>query len=78
MTVITSDGKIKVDGEVVGTTYEYINNSRRVVISQEEDDMVYVVKMNGEKVRSFNNLLVANAWAKKHCHGKIEIVNLSE
>lgn len=33
MTVITSDGKIKVDGEVVGTTYEYINNSRRVVIS---------------------------------------------
>lgn len=40
--------------------------------------MVYVVKMNGEKVRSFNNLLVANAWAKKHCHGKIEIVNLSE
>ena len=40
---------------------------------------MYVVKMDGMKVRSFDNLLVANAWAKKHCRsGNIEIVKLTD
>lgn len=37
-----------------------------------------IVKMNGEKVRLFDNAMVADAWAKRHCHGKIEIVPLCE
>lgn len=37
----------------------------------------YVLKLNGEKIRSFTNPVVANAWAKKHCHsGNVEIVSL--
>ena len=42
--------------------------------------MVYVVKMNGEKVRSFDNvdLLVVRAWANKHCQGVVDICSLSE
>ena len=42
--------------------------------------MTYVVKMNGEKVRSFDNvnILVVSAWARKHCQGEIEIVNLTD
>lgn len=39
---------------------------------------VYVVKMNGEKVRQFNNMMVARTWALKHCHGKIEIMSLAD
>lgn len=39
---------------------------------------VYVVKMNGEKVRQFGNLMMARVWAEKHCHGKIEVVSLVE
>ena len=38
----------------------------------------YIVKMRGEKVRSFNDLFMAKAWAKRHCHGKVEIVSLCE
>lgn len=42
--------------------------------------MVYVVKMDGEKVRSFENvgLATVGAWAVKHCRGKIEICEMSE
>lgn len=38
----------------------------------------YVVYMNGDKVRSFNNILVARAWATKHCRGEVKIVVLDE
>lgn len=37
---------------------------------------MYVVKMDGEKIRQFSDVTVARAWAKKHCRGKIEIVPL--
>lgn len=42
--------------------------------------MVYVVKMDGEKVRSFSGVSLAtvSTWATKHCRGKIEITELSE
>lgn len=43
--------------------------------------MVYVVKMDGMKVRSFSNVSLekVSEWAINHCHqGKIEIVELSE
>lgn len=37
----------------------------------------YVLKLNGEKVRSFSNPVVAKAWADKHCHeGEVEIISL--
>lgn len=38
----------------------------------------YIVKMDGMKVRTFDNFLLAYTFAKKHCKGKIEIVALSE
>ena len=37
-----------------------------------------VLRMNGEKVRTFNNSTEAKVWAKKHCHGNISIVYLTE
>ncbi len=42
--------------------------------------MDYVVKMDGEKVRSFSgwNYDRIEAWAKLHCRGKIEIVMLKD
>lgn len=40
--------------------------------------MTCVVKLNGMKVRMFDDPLKAKAWAKKHCRGKVEIVNLKE
>lgn len=40
---------------------------------------LYIVKMDGEKIRSFSDKIVANAWAKKHCkYGKVEIVKMGE
>lgn len=40
---------------------------------------MYVVKFNGEKVQTFDNIYVANAWARKHCRGgKVEVVSLVE
>ena len=39
---------------------------------------MYVVKMDGHRVRQFKNKNVACRWAAKHCHGQIEIVSLSE
>jgi len=40
--------------------------------------MQYIVKMDGEKIRSFNTKLEAAAWARKHCKsGKVEIVSLA-
>lgn len=39
---------------------------------------VYVVKMDGEKVRTFRDVLLAKAWATKHCRGVVEIVSLKE
>lgn len=38
----------------------------------------YIVKMDGEKVRVFNNLLKANTWARKYCKGNVEIVKMIE
>lgn len=38
---------------------------------------MYILKMDGEKVRMFDNSTVAKVWAKKHCKGsKIEICAL--
>lgn len=39
---------------------------------------LYIVKMDGEKIRSFDNMLIANAWARKHCRGNVEIVSMCE
>lgn len=39
---------------------------------------MYVVRMNGQKVRMFSNPVIASAWANKHCHGRIEITELTE
>lgn len=38
---------------------------------------VYVVKMNGMKVRDFNNVASARAFAR-HCQGDVEIVHMTE
>ena len=38
----------------------------------------YIVKMNGMKVRSFNDPIVAKAWAMKHCKGKVTIMLLTD
>lgn len=40
--------------------------------------MDYVVKMDGMKIRMFKDPVMAKAWAKKHCHGKVEIVGLKD
>lgn len=42
--------------------------------------MDYIVKMDGEKVRSFSNikLEIVTDWAIRHCRGKIEIIELLE
>ena len=40
---------------------------------------MYVVKMDGEKVRPFKDLRTAKNWADIHCRGgKVEIVKLAE
>lgn len=36
----------------------------------------YVVKMDGQKVRMFDDAVIAGAWAARHCRGKIEVVPL--
>jgi len=40
----------------------------------------YLVKMDGEKVRSFDGWEYDDVkeWAEIHCHGKIDITTLSE
>lgn len=39
----------------------------------------FVVKMDGEKVRAFNDANMAKLWADKHCKfAKVEIVELRE
>lgn len=37
---------------------------------------MYVVKMDGEKVRVFDNRLMAYAWARKHCSSEWSVVSL--
>lgn len=38
---------------------------------------MYVVKMNGMKVRDFDNVVSARAFVK-HCRGDVEIVHMNE
>ena len=40
----------------------------------------YVVKMNSEKVRLFSGVTLdkVSEWARLHCRGKVEIVELTE
>ena len=39
----------------------------------------FVVKMDGEKVRAFNDARTAKLWADKHCKfAKVEIIELRE
>ena len=41
--------------------------------------MDYILKFNGEKVKSFTDPLKAKAFANRHCKGgEIEIVSLTE
>lgn len=42
--------------------------------------MDYVVKMDGEKVRGFSGVRYESvlAWSRLHCHGKVEIIKLTE
>ena len=40
--------------------------------------MTYIVKMDGMKVRDFQDLLSASAFARNHCRGKVEIVRLAD
>lgn len=39
---------------------------------------MYIVKMDGMTVREFRDPIKANAWAIKHCRGKIEVIRLTE
>lgn len=39
---------------------------------------MYVVRMNGQKVRMFKDARIASAWAAKHCHGRVEVTTLTE
>ena len=41
--------------------------------------MTYVLKFNGEKVKTFDDPLYAKAWADHFCRGgKIEVIPLTE
>lgn len=37
---------------------------------------MYIVRMNGEKIRPFSSFFEAKIWADKYCKGKIEIAKL--
>lgn len=39
---------------------------------------MYIVKLNGEKVRIFNDYYIAKVWADKYCKGNVTIVSLTE
>ena len=64
--------------DIYGSVDEYLDTVNSGC--QGDNGMTYVVKMDGEKVRSFTNISLEKVatWATLHCHGKIEITTLSE